>query len=488
MSTFIQNQKILMSNDFSCAACSQGKLIIRPSLTKVGNESLTFLERIQGDICGPIHPSSGPFQYFMVLIDASTRWSHVSLLSTRNLAFARLLAQLIRLRAHFPDYPIKTIRLDNAAEFSSQAFDNYCMSIGISVEHPVAHVHTQNGLAESLIKRIQLIARPMLMKAKLPVSSWGHAVLHAAALIRFRPTNYHTSSPLQLVFGQEPNVSHLRIFGCAVYVPISPPQRTKMGPQRRLGIYVGFESPSIIKYLEPSTGNLFTARFADCHFDESIFPTLGGENKQLKKEISWSELSLSHLDPRTKQCELEVQKIIHLQRLANQLPNAFSDPKGVTKSHIPAVNAPAKIKIPEGSLIANESMARLKRGRPIGSKDKNPRKQKGAKVIENGNFEEVVVLEKTPQKQTDTIDNSNQVPENDEEISINYVMSGQIWNRNKIDVDDNIFAFNVALDIMHDKEDHEPKSVDECRQRIDWLKWKDAIEAELKSLAKREVF
>ena len=47
-----------------------------------------------------------------------------------------------------------------------------------------------------------------------------------------------------------------------------------------LGIYVGYESPSIIKYLEPSTGDLFTARFADCHFDEKLNPTLGGETKQ----------------------------------------------------------------------------------------------------------------------------------------------------------------------------------------------------------------
>jgi hypothetical protein len=46
-----------------------------------------------------------------------------------------------------------------------------------------------------------------------------------------------------------------------------------------LGIYIGYESPSIIKYLEPSTGDIFIARFANCHFDESNFPTTGGENK-----------------------------------------------------------------------------------------------------------------------------------------------------------------------------------------------------------------
>ena len=80
----------------------------------------------------------------MVLIDASTRRSHVCLLFTRNVAFVRLLAQMTKLRTQFPDYPIKTIRLDNAGEFTSQTLNDYYMSIGINIEHHVAHVHTQN--------------------------------------------------------------------------------------------------------------------------------------------------------------------------------------------------------------------------------------------------------------------------------------------------------------------------------------------------------
>ena len=42
-----------------CTSCSLGKLIIKPSPMKVDKESPRFLERIQGDICGPIHPPSG---------------------------------------------------------------------------------------------------------------------------------------------------------------------------------------------------------------------------------------------------------------------------------------------------------------------------------------------------------------------------------------------------------------------------------------------
>ena len=48
------------------------------------------------------------------------------------------------------------------------------------------------------------------MKSKLPVSTWGHAILHAASLVRIRLTVYHKFSPLQLILGQQPN-----IFDCA---------------------------------------------------------------------------------------------------------------------------------------------------------------------------------------------------------------------------------------------------------------------------------
>ena len=130
-----------MPNEYSCVACSQSKLRVRPSFTKVIKVT-NLLERIQGDIYGSVHPPCGPFRYFIILIDASTRWSHVCLISTRNVAFARLLAQIIKLRAQFPDYPIKTIRFDNAGEFTSQKFSDYCMSVGIDIEHPVAHTYT----------------------------------------------------------------------------------------------------------------------------------------------------------------------------------------------------------------------------------------------------------------------------------------------------------------------------------------------------------
>ncbi|XP_031266476.1 uncharacterized protein LOC116124858 [Pistacia vera] len=152
-----------------------------------------------------------------------------------------------------------------------------------------------------------------------------------------------------------------------------------MGPQRCLGIYVGYNSPFIIKYLEPLTDDQFTTRFADCHFDETTFPSSGKKVKphEVRLELSWKVNSMSHLDPCTSQSEIEVERITHLQNIANQMPDAFTDAVEITRSYIPVVNTLTRIDVTNEQSIwvaINSSVTRQKHGRPIGGNDTVPRK------------------------------------------------------------------------------------------------------------------
>ena len=213
-----------------------------------------------------------------------------------------------------------------------------------------------------------------------------------------------------------------------------------------------------------------------------------------------------HLDPRTKQSELEVQRILHLQDLADQLPDAFTDPNKVIKSYIPAVNTPAHIEIPigdSGNAIASTSKPSLKRGRPIGSKDSFPRKRKSNKLLTPVEYsfdeitpEEPITIPSAPielntlqgLKETVTrVAVTDQLSPMNEEISINYMNQGEIWDRRNTLVS-NAFSFQVAMNIIRNDEYQEPQTINECRNRQDWEKWKEAIQAELNCLAKREVF
>lgn len=153
-----------------------------------------------------------------------------------------------------------------------------------------------------------------------------------------------------MTFGSKLNIFYLRIFGCIVYIAIEPTQQIKMGPQRRLRIYIWCDSPLIIRYLKPLTRGISTSRFIDCHFDENFYPKLGVENKWHKKELAW-KTSLTYLDPQRSINELEVQKIMHLQQIANQLFDSFVDSCKVTKLHIPSIDAHTRIEVLIGQNI-----------------------------------------------------------------------------------------------------------------------------------------
>jgi len=89
------------------------------------------------------------------------------------------------------------------------------------------------------------------------------------------------------------------------------------------------------------------------------------------QDIEWNAIGIQSLDPRTKESELEVQRIIHLQNIANNLPDAFTDLKGVSKSHNPTVNIPERVEIPiKVTQLPNQN----KRGESMVTRDKTPKR------------------------------------------------------------------------------------------------------------------
>ena len=255
----------------------------------------------------------------------------MSLLSTRNLAFPKLLTMIIKIRTHHPELRIKTLRMDNAGEFKSKTFEDFCTATGIHLTYSVPYEHSQNGLAEAYIKKLQMVARPLLLHAKLPATLWGHAILHVAALLRLRPTLLNPITSQQLLTGRTPDVSHLRIFGCRVWVPRPEPLRRTISAHREEGVYMGFDSPSILRYFVPSTGALLKARFQNCIFEENVFPHVPCPKGTPDLNFYSPQTFTLNLDPRTSLSETEVQKILHLQALADRLPDGFSDAPRVTR-------------------------------------------------------------------------------------------------------------------------------------------------------------
>jgi len=151
-------------------------------------------------------------------------------------------------------------------------------------------------------------------------------------------------------------------------------------------------------------------------------------------------------------------------------------------------------------MIANESISCLKCGRPVGAKNKNSRKQK-LQQMDDDTPEDSSSIKQIIHIMSKSSLNINPIEEEppeeaslkkikvyrNNEIFINYIHIREIIDQNKIVIND-VFAFKVAFDITKNNDEIDPQTVEECWHKNDWLIWKEAIQTELNSFAKHEVF
>ena len=108
--------------------------------------------------------------------------------------------------------------LNNVGEFTSQAFDNDCLTICINIEHLLPNIYMHSGLVEYLIQYLKLLTRLLIMNVKLPLIVWAYAISHVTSLIRVCPKVYHEYFLIQIVGESEFNVFHPHVFRlCHMY-------------------------------------------------------------------------------------------------------------------------------------------------------------------------------------------------------------------------------------------------------------------------------
>jgi hypothetical protein len=202
---------------------------------------------------------------------------------------------------------------------------------------------------------------------------------------------------------------------------------------------------------------------------------------------------------------LQVQKIINLQNIVNNLPDVFTDYKGVTKSWNHAVNAPERMDVYKK---ITQTPSVVKKGRVAETeKDNTPNKrsskEKTRPLQKTVNVRQPVVdrhLVDIPQSSTQaryrnenasTSENpDNLVLGNHEtsmgiqEISINYTSSGKVYDCSTTIVN-SCFSTIIAKNFLADPD---PRTMAECKGCSNRNKWKEAIEVELNSFKKRKVF
>lgn len=116
----------------------------------------------------------------------------------------------------------------------------------------------------------------MLTHARLPLRFWDAAVLTACYLRNRLPILQNNNmTPIEIMNGHPPELSHLKVWGCICYAPIDTmdPQRYKLSPNSQKGIFVGYcESATQYQvYIPSKAGTNKVIISANVKFVEEIF-------------------------------------------------------------------------------------------------------------------------------------------------------------------------------------------------------------------------
>ena len=102
----------------------------------------------------------------------------------------------------------------------------------------------------------------MLIAKNLPVFLWDEAVSHANYLQnRSSTVALDGMMPHEAYTGKKPNVSHLREFGCDVWVLDESGTRSKLNPKSKKMVFMGFmDGPKAVRYYDAKMRSIKVSR------------------------------------------------------------------------------------------------------------------------------------------------------------------------------------------------------------------------------------
>jgi hypothetical protein len=118
---------------------------------------------------------------------------------------------------------------------------NFCKDVGIKRELTTPYNPQQNGVVERKNRTIMEAVKTMIYDQDLPMCLWAKTTM---ALVYVQNRLSHSAlglkTPEEIFTRKKPEVSHLKIFGCLVFIHIPKEKRNKLDPSGKKGIFVGY--------------------------------------------------------------------------------------------------------------------------------------------------------------------------------------------------------------------------------------------------------
>lgn len=296
--------------------------------------------------------------------------------------------------------------------------------------------------------------RTILIESGLPLSLWAEATAYSIYTKNRCPTQaVDGKTPYEVLYGNKPNISHLRAFGSKCFVHNDQPNRSKLDPRAFEAIFIGYSLHSKAwKYYCPETRKSGKSR--NVKFDESVGSSV--DRLRLEGEVSAAENSNheNFLLPILEMIAPTPNPPPNIQSNTNTLAPAPPE-NTVPVASAPVAPAPKKRKPPTKAIIPpRDTWRRSKRIAGI------PAYPAAASITQTVDARPVETLPPLPDSDGEPELEIESDDDDDEVAQFAYL------------VDDNAFILSGE----------EPKSFKEATESPDCLHWESAMDDEINSV------
>lgn len=238
-STFSKITPSLPREMHDCEICHYSKSTRLPFNLSLSKTTQAF-ELVHSDVWGPFPSSLDGFKYFVTFIDDFSKVTWLYLLKSKSEVFNCFKDFHLLVVTQFSTH-VKILRSDNGTEFTSNDMKNYLISNGILHHTSCVNTSQQNGVAERKNRDLLEKTRALMLQMNVPKVFWSFGVLTAAYLINRLPSRVlDFKCPLEVLQVKQPDISHLKIFGCICFVHLLANHRDKLDPRAVKCIFLGY--------------------------------------------------------------------------------------------------------------------------------------------------------------------------------------------------------------------------------------------------------
>lgn len=213
------------------------------------------------DTVGPMQETSiGGSKYMVLCKDEATSYRRVKFVSTKA-EIPSYVKMMIKSTTIDTANEVATLRTDNGTEFKNTVLKEYLLKKGIEHKFSVEYTPQQNGFIERDIRTVVEAARGMLHRANLPESLWPEAVNTAIYVLnRCINNSNQRETPFELYYGHKPSVKNLHTFGQPAIVLYRNQRNSKFSEKGIRQIFVGYtERFNTFRFFDAETNHVYTS-------------------------------------------------------------------------------------------------------------------------------------------------------------------------------------------------------------------------------------